>query len=117
MEIAIQALLAIVQALLPDLGVASTNVIAKIVDALVQLEPVIAKAVPALIQEVQGVIASLQSSGALTADQMTALTTLNASVDAALAAAIAADPDLQDPVVVGTGAAGVNSVGDAPSSV
>ena len=84
---AIQTLLALIEALLPTIGVASTSVIEKIVAALVQIVPIIAANASNFLTPVKNIIAALQSSGAVTPDQMTALQALDAQVDAAFEAA------------------------------
>ena len=88
---AIETLLALIEALLPELGVASSNVISKIVAALVQIVPIIAQNAQNFLQPVKNIIAALQASGAVSPDQMTALAQLDAQVDAAFEAAAKAD--------------------------
>ena len=92
---AIQILLTLIQGLLPSLGVASTSVVDQILAALIQIVPIISANAANFLQPVQNIIAALQSSGALTADQLAALAALDAQVDAAFDAAVAADPSLK----------------------
>ncbi|MDE2106270.1 MAG: hypothetical protein KGL39_54120 [Patescibacteria group bacterium] len=83
----VQVLLTLVSGLLPSLGVSSTNVIAQIIAGLENIVPVLASEGAALLTEVQSIIASLRNgSTPLTADQLTALDTLDAQIDAAFEA-------------------------------
>ena len=88
---AISTLLALVEGLLPALGVGSGSIVAEILKALETIVPIIAADATDFLQPIQNIIAALQSSGALTADQLTQLTALNTQVDAAFEAAAAAD--------------------------
>lgn len=96
MEIAVQTLLMLVTGLLPEFGVASTSVIAKILSALETLVPNLIANAPQLLAPIQNIIASLQQQGNLTPDQVTALDTMEASTFAAFEAASAA-AGLPDP--------------------
>ena len=84
---AIETLLALIEALLPEFGVASSSVIDKIVSALVTIVPIIASNAANFLQPVKNIITALQASGNVTPEQMTALTTLDTQVDAAFEAA------------------------------
>lgn len=83
MEVAITTLLTLIEGLLPELGVSSSSVVEKILSALVSIVPVIISDASGLIQQVQGIISTLQSSGNLTPAQLTQLDTLSAQADAA----------------------------------
>ena len=84
---AIQTLLTLIEALLPTFGVASTNVIDKILVALIQIVPIIAQEAQDLIVPVRNIIAALQNHGAVTAEQLVQLEALNKQVDDAFDAA------------------------------
>lgn len=93
---AILAVLSIVQSLLPILGTSSatTNIIASIISALTSLMPYIVDEITTVYTAVKNIIAQLQNSGAPTSDQLTALQSLDAQVDAAWATVQAQiDPD------------------------
>jgi hypothetical protein len=89
--IAIQTLLALVSGLLPEFGVASTSVIDKVLAALQTLLPIISSNFTGLLGDVQNVIATLQTTGNLTAAQLATLQTLSAQADAAFESAATAD--------------------------
>lgn len=82
---AILAVLSIVQSLLPVLGTstATTNIIASIISALTSLMPYIVDEITTVYTAVKNIITQLQNSGAPTADQLAALQSLDAQVDAA----------------------------------
>jgi hypothetical protein len=84
---AIETLLALIEALLPELGVASTNVISKIVEALVTIVPIVAADASNFLTPIKNIIAALQASGNVTDAQMKSLTDLDAQCDAAFEAA------------------------------
>ena len=90
MEVAISTLLALIEALLPTLGVGTSSVVAKILEALINIVPIIAANAANFLTPVKNIIAALQNSGAVTADQMAQLSTLDAQVDAAFEAAATA---------------------------
>jgi hypothetical protein len=90
MEVAISTLLALIEALLPTLGIGSASVVAKILEALINIVPIIAANAANFLTPVKNIIAALQTSGAVTADQMTQLTALDAQVDAAFETAATA---------------------------
>ena len=83
----IETLLALIEALLPELGVASTNVISKIVEALVTIVPIVAADASNFLTPIKNIIAALQASGNVTDAQMKSLTDLDAQCDAAFEAA------------------------------
>ena len=86
---AIQTLLALIEALLPTIGVASTSVIEKIVAALVQIVPIIAANASNFLTPVKNIIAALSATPATNAAQLGQLQVLDAQVDAAFEAAAA----------------------------
>lgn len=96
MEIAVQVLLSLVAGLLPEFGVASTSVIAKIMTALETLVPNLIANAPQLLAPIQNIIASLQQQGNLTPDQVATLDTMEADTFAAFQAAATA-AGLPDP--------------------
>jgi predicted PurR-regulated permease PerM len=81
MESIVLTLLSLVQSLLPQIGVDSAAV-TKVIAALIQIVPLVASLSSTVIQSVQNVIAALKNSGDLTADQLSALDTLSAEIDA-----------------------------------
>ena len=92
MQVIIQSVLNLISQLLPSLGNGATEeVIAAIVKAAIDLLALAIKFDPALVAEVQGIIASLQSTGALTQDQIATLDAANKSADGDFAAAVVAD--------------------------
>lgn len=100
---AILAVLSIIEQFIPLLGTSSATVtmIDNIVNALVQLLPYIVDEVSTVYTAVKNIISLLQNSGQMTADQVTALQTLDAQVDAGWAAVQAKiDPD--NPANAGT---------------
>jgi len=100
---AILAVLAIIEQLLPALGTSAATVtlIDGIINALTALMPYIINEVSTVYTAVKNIISLLQNSGAMSADQMTALQTLDAQVDAGWASVQAAiDPD--NPANAGT---------------
>jgi hypothetical protein len=96
-ELIIQAVLDLVVSLLPDITSGSTSAAAKIISLLDKIIPDIIAVVPNLIASVKDMIAAVQSSGPLTADQMTSLETMSATLDAALVQA-GKDEGLTDPL-------------------
>ena len=93
----IQAALDLVVELLPSVGSGSTSAVAKIIALLDKIIPTVTAALPNLIASIKDIIAALQSSGPLTADQMTTLETMSATLDAALVQA-GKDEGLTDPL-------------------
>jgi hypothetical protein len=86
---AIETLLTLIESLLPSLGIASSNVVSKIIVALIQIVPILAEEATNLITPVKNIIAALQSHGALTPDQLAQLQALDTQCDAAFDAALA----------------------------
>jgi hypothetical protein len=93
----VQVALSLIGELLPAIGQGSASAAAKIVASLTQLVPIVIKLLPNMIAPIQDIINALQSTGPLTADQMTSLATMSANLDAALVAAGTAD-GLTDPL-------------------
>lgn len=81
----ILAVLAVIEQILPLLGTSSATaaMIESIVAALMQLMPYIVNEIGTVYTAVKNIIAQLQNSGAPTADQLAALASLDAQVDAA----------------------------------
>lgn len=90
MLIAIQTLLTLIESLLSEIGIGTSSVVEKILAALIQIVPIIAQNATNFLTPVKNIIAALQSSGAVTADQMAALQALDAQCDAAFETAAAA---------------------------
>ncbi len=86
-------ILSLVQLITPS--ITSSSVVQKVVEALVELTPVVIDEAQDLIPEVKAIIASLSTNPATTSDQLAALKILDekcdAEFDAAAAAAIAED--------------------------
>ena len=81
----ILAVLAMIEQILPLVGTSSATVtmIESIIGALTQLMPYIVNEISTVYTAVKNIIAQLQNTGAPTADQLAALTSLDAQVDAA----------------------------------
>lgn len=85
-------LLQFVAGLIPTLvGGASATTITQIITILEQAIPLAVQVGEDLVAPITNIIAALKTSGAVTADQLNALDTLEASLDAAFNAAAAAD--------------------------
>lgn len=84
----IQAVLAAIQLIAPYLNDASA--IAKVIQAIEQLIPVVEDFYADVAPMIKNIIATLKQNGATTADQMKALADLDAKVDAEFEAAVAA---------------------------
>lgn len=83
MSALIPVILSLLQTLLSSLTASGTvGIIAKIVETLIQIVPIIVKEVRDLIPEVKNIISALKSTDGITPDQMTALETLDAQCDA-----------------------------------
>jgi hypothetical protein len=100
MTTAITTLLALISAILGELGVGSSTVVEKIIASLIGLVPIIAQGASELAAPVQNIIQALQTSGNATPAQMTALSNLDTEVDAAFEAAAAAAGAPADPTAV-----------------
>jgi phage-related protein len=93
---AILAVLAVIESILPLLGTsaATATAIANIINALTQLLPFIINEISTVYTSVKNIISLLQNTGAMTADQVTALQQLDSQVDAAWAQVLPnIDPD------------------------
>lgn len=82
---AILAVLAVIESFLPVLGTSAATVtmVTNIVSALTALMPYIVNEIETVYTAVKNIIAQLQNSGAPTSDQLSALQSLDAQVDAA----------------------------------
>lgn len=88
--VAIQTFLALIEGILPALGMGSGSIIEKILASLEALVPIIAANFANFLTPVKNIIAALQSSGNVSADQQASLKLLDAACDAAFDAAAAA---------------------------
>lgn len=81
----ILAVLAVIEQILPLLGTTATTVtiVESIITALTKLLPYIIDEISTVYTAVKNIIAQLQNTGAPTADQIAALQSLDAQVDAA----------------------------------
>lgn len=86
------AIISLIEQLIPLLGTSNTNVIDSIINVMTQWLPLITQEVEALVQPIKNIIAALSANPATTAAQLTTLQALDAQVDAAFEAAVAADP-------------------------
>lgn len=96
MSEAILAVLSLIESILPLVTGSSANVqaIDSIINALQQFLPLIVNEVSTVYAAVKNILTSLQSSGALTPDQLAATQALDTQVDAAWTAVEAQiDPD------------------------
>ncbi len=83
---AITALLQIIQTVvLPNLNSAST--IATVITAIEQLVPIVLQGAQSLVPFIKNIVASLRGNGEITTEQLDALDTLEAQLDAAFDAA------------------------------
>jgi hypothetical protein len=104
---AVLAVLSLIEGFLPLLGTSSATValVTNIINALTSLMPYIINEVETVYTSVKNIIAQLQNSGAPTADQLAALTSLDAQVDSAWADVQAKiDPDAPGGDPAGTAA-------------
>ena len=91
MTIAIQALLGLIESLIPLLtSSANASVINGIINTLTNFLPYIVEEIASLYQPVKNIIAALSATPATDAAQLAQLQTLDAQVDAAFDAAAAA---------------------------
>lgn len=81
----ILAVLAVIEQILPLIGTSSAtaSMIGSIINALTQLMPYIVNEISTVYTAAKNIIAQLSNSGAPTPDQLAALTSLDAQVDAA----------------------------------
>lgn len=89
MTAAVQALLALIAALLPQIGI-NSSIVETIINAIIQVLPVIISEANDLIPYVRNIIAALSSNPATTADQLATLQSLDKQADDAFEAAAAA---------------------------
>lgn len=82
MSIIFQTVLTLIQALLPNLG-GNAALVQKILDALIQIVPVLIQEYNHLLPIVKNIIETLQGNDATTEAQLIALQELDAQVDAA----------------------------------
>ena len=94
MTAAFTTVLALLGQLLPALS-GNSEMIANIINALIQIIPVIVKEVQDVAPMVKNIIAALKNDPATTADQLAQLDALDAQVDQAFEAA-ATDAQAQD---------------------
>jgi hypothetical protein len=92
MSAAISAVLALIEQILPLLGTSQTALIDSIINALATWLPLITTEIAALFTPIKNIIAALSANPATTAAQLTTLQALDAQVDSAFEAAVAADP-------------------------
>jgi len=88
MPAAIVALLSVLATIAPSLGAGGS--ITAIINALIQIVPVLVNEVEDVAPIVKNIIAALQSNSAITPDEQAQLATLDAQVDAAFEAAATA---------------------------
>lgn len=90
-SVAITTLLTLIEGLLPELGLSNgANIINQILNALIALVPIVTANAQDFITPVKNIISALQTIGAVTPAQMTALQELDAQCDAAFDAAATA---------------------------
>ena len=91
---ALTAILALIEEVLPLLGVAGSPLITTIITALENILPLIVTEIPTVYTAVKNIIAVISNDPATTATQLAALQALDAQVDVAFdAAAAAVNPD------------------------
>lgn len=97
MTVALQAILALIQQILPLVGTTS-GLVGTIVNVLTKWLPLIVTEISTLYEPVKAIIESLNGSGVVTPEEKTALKTLDAKMDAAFEASIEGlDPDAGNP--------------------
>lgn len=89
METLVLTLLQLILSLLPQIGV-SSGAVNQILAALIQIVPMVINLSQPIINSVKNVISALQSSGALTDDQLATLESLSAEIDASWQDAVTA---------------------------
>lgn len=94
------AILALIAELAPVLS--SATQIASVISTLEGIMSAVTAEVQSVLPMIKNIIAALQSNGNITADQMAALTALDAATDAAFEAAAAADGAAPDPAAPAT---------------
>ena len=90
MSALLEAILTILSEVLSTTGVTNT-IVTTVIKALEQVIPLVASEATVLVPVIKNIVATLKTSGALTADQLATLSTLDAQADSALDAAAAAD--------------------------
>ena len=92
MTAVIVTLLTLIEGLLPEFGSsASVAVIDKILAALIQIVPLLIQGASDFVAPVRNIITALQSTGSATPEQLATIDVLNAKLDAAFEAVMAAD--------------------------
>jgi hypothetical protein len=94
MTAAIQAVLGLINHLLPSILGSNAQLIENIISVLSNMLPYILAEVESLYEPVKNIIAALSANPATTADQLTQLQALDAQVDAAFEAAAAEQTDV-----------------------
>lgn len=89
MSAVLQTLLTLIQNLLPQIGV-NSKVVTTILTALIQLVPIVIQEASDILPAIKNIIAALSANPAATADQLKTLQALDAQVDAAFEAQVAA---------------------------
>jgi len=89
MSAVLQTLLTLIQNLLPQIGV-NSKVVTTILTALIQLVPIVIQEASDILPAIKNIIAALSANPATTADQLKTLQALDAQVDAAFEAQVAA---------------------------
>lgn len=82
-----QIIVSLLSALLPLVGNLASGAVGNIISLLEEIIPVAVKEAEDLVAPIENIIASIKGSGAVTADQLTALEALNAQIDAEFDAA------------------------------
>lgn len=85
------AVVALLTQLLPLLSTSAAGTVVAVINALVQIIPVVVQEAEDLITPIKNVIAALSANPATTTAQLATLATLDAQCDAAFEAAAAAD--------------------------
>ena len=83
MEPVIQLVLALLTQIAPQLAGANTQLIAKIINGLIVLIPILIKEYKDLVPHIRNIIAVLKNSGNVTEDQWNQLIELEVQIDAA----------------------------------
>lgn len=89
MTAAVQALLALIEALLPQIGVNSA-IVDTILKGLIQVLPIVVQEAEDLVPAVKNIIAALSANPATTADQLATLQALDKQADGDFEAAATA---------------------------
>lgn len=89
MSAVIQTLLQLIQNLLPQIGV-NSRLVTTILNALIQLVPIAIQEAQDILPAIKNIIAALSANPATTTAQLATLQALDAQVDAAFEAAVAA---------------------------